>query len=353
MNIIDERDVRTINRKLKKKEYDEIITLSASDKDEVVRLLDEGAVVTADGYIDFYIMKGTLQKYYDSLPDDYEGSINLGHMPFANFPILLGKWTKKDLSLVDTGSGRMGLDVKLRLDEENFLVKELRRADYTLGVSVEMGFSRNEERTEDYGILMVDDVFIHDFAIVGDAGNVNSSGIRLKTKGENMDFQKILALLGDDADLEKVNDILDKLSEAKMSADDGEKEPEEGEKDLEAEENEPEEGESTPEEDEKDLESGEGDTDDGEKGPEPETEESPEGEAVELSAVMALVQGLTERVEALESEKTALETELNAKKQAEADFVKKFKKLSVSLSTERKEPEVVHNEVSYTDGFGG
>ena len=341
MNIIDERDVRTIHRKLKKKEYDEIITLS-TDNDDYVRLLDEGMVVTAQGTPDFYIMKGTLQKYLDALPDDYEGSINLGHMPFATFPILLGSWTKEDFRLVDIGGGRKGLDVKLNLDEENLLVKELRRAKYDLGVSAEFSFERNEELTEDYGLLMIDSIFIRDFAIVGDAGNVNSMGIQLK--GDSMDFKKVMSLLGDDADLNKVNDILDKLTEEKelevteeVTEEVEETEEVSEEKDLEASE----ETEEVSEEEEVELSS------------EEESEEKSEEEEITLATVMEAINGLNERIKTLESEKADLEQKLSAKEQSEAEFVQKFKKLGVALSTERTEPVVEHNEVSFTDGFGG
>ena len=341
MNIIDERDVRTIHRKLKKKEYDEIITLS-TDNDDYVRLLDEGMVVTAQGTPDFYIMKGTLQKYLDALPDDYEGSINLGHMPFATFPILLGSWTKEDFRLVDIGGGRKGLDVKLNLDEENLLVKELRRAKYDLGVSAEFSFERNEELTEDYGLLMIDSIFIRDFAIVGDAGNVNSMGIQLK--GDSMDFKKVMSLLGDDADLNKVNDILDKLTEEKelkvteeVTEEVEETEEVSEEKDLEASE----ETEEVSEEEEVELSS------------EEESEEKSEEEEITLATVMEAINGLNERIKTLEAEKADLEQKLSAKEQSEAEFVQKFKKLGVALSTERTEPVVEHNEVSFTDGFGG
>lgn len=342
MNIIDERDVRTIHRKLKKKEYDEIITLS-TDNDDYVRLLDEGMVVTAQGTPDFYIMKGTLQKYLDALPDDYEGSINLGHMNFATFPILLGSWTKEDFRLVDIGGGRKGLDVKLNLDEENFLVKELRRAKYDLGVSAEFSFERNEELTEDYGLLMIDSIFIRDFAIVGDAGNVNSMGIQLK--GDSMDFKKVMSLLGDDADLNKVNDILDKLTEEKeleVTEETEEVSEKAEEKDLEASEETEEvsEEEEAPVDTEVELSA-------------EESEEESEEEEITLATVMEAINGLNERIKTLESEKADLEQKLSAKEQSEAEFVQKFKNLSVALSTERTEPVVEHNEVSYTDGFGG
>lgn len=331
MNIIDERDVRTIHRKLKKKEYDEIMKLSTSDG-QVVRLLDEGMVVRSDGSPDFYIMKGTLQKFYDSLEDDYEGSINLGHMDFATFPILLGKWAKKDLSLVDIGNGRQGLDVNLRLDEDSLLVKELRRATYDLGVSAEFTFTRNEEATEEMGLLIIDSLRIWDFAIVGDAGNVNSMGIRLK--GENMDIKDVIALMNKD-NLSEINDALDEALESKeLAAEEAVEETvEEAAEEKELEVEEVEETEET-----KELDVEEDDDDD-------------EDETLNLATVMETLGQLTSRIEKLEAEKADLETKLSAKNKSEADFVEKFKKLT-SVLAESKEPVVVE-QASFTDGIGG
>lgn len=325
MNIIDERDVRTVYRKLKKKEYDDILTLSTK-KDETYRLLDEGMVVNGRGNPDFYIMKGTLQKYYDALPDDYEGHIDLGHMDFATFPILLGKWTKKDLSLVDIGSGRKGLDVKLRLDEDSLIVKELRRVDYDLGISAEFSYERDEKATDEYGLLMVNEIFIRGFAIVGDAGNVNSGGIQLK-EGEDMDFKKVLSLIKDGDDLSKLNDLLDQaLAE---------------EKELDATEEPEEETEETEEPEEETEEEAE------------ETEETEKSEEqLSLAEIAEAIKDLKIEIESLKTEKEQLQAQLNAKEQAETAFLEKFKKLNVSLSTERKEPEVVQ-KASFTDGFGG
>ena len=349
MNIIDERDIRTIHRKLRKKEFDELITLSAK-KDKTVRLLDEGMVVTAGGNPDFYIMKGTLQAYFDAIPDDYEGSINLGHMPFANFPILLGDWAKKDLKLVDIGSGRKGLDVTLHLDSENLLVKELKRADYDLGVSAELTYELDAAATEEYGIPMVNKLFIWNFAIVGEAGNVNSSGIKLG--GKNMELKEILAMIGDGKDLSAVNDVLDKALETPK--------PEEKDK----EDGKPEKQEEKPAELEGKPEKPEGKPAEEPEKPEEKPKEEPkteekEGEKTDLSVVMDMIKGLSDRVKALEAEKDSLEEEksklskeLEAKKQSEADFVEKFKKLGVALATESKEPEV-EEELFFTDGFGG
>lgn len=334
MNIIDERDVRTVYRKLRKKEFDDIITLSAR-KDETVRLLDEGMVVTAGGNPDFYIMKGTLQAFYDALPDNYEGSINLGHMTFASFPILLGNWRKKDLKVVDIGGGRKGLDVTLRLDDKSLLVKELRRAKYSLGVSAEFSYKYDEEATDSYGILMVNEIFIHDFAIVGEAGNVNSSGIELK--GEKMEFSNLIKLMGEEKDLSAINDLIDQALEEKKldateekTADPEEKPSEEGKKLAE-----------TPKEEEKLAEEGDKNL---------EAEEKP-AEEISLASVMEAINGLNAKIDALSAENEDLKQKLSAKEQEEAKFVQNFKKLNTALATERKET-VVTTPV-FTDGIGG
>lgn len=154
-----------------------------------------------------------------------------------------------------------------------------------------------------------------------------------------MDFKKVMSLLGEDTDLSKVNDILDKLVEGEKELEVSEEEvseeveeTEEETKELEAEEE--------PEEETKELEV-------------EETEEEPTNgeEEITLASVMEAINGLNDRIKSLESENTELKAQLSAKEQSEAEFIEKFKNLSVALSTEREEP--VTNEVTYTDGFGG
>ena len=321
MNIIDERDVRTVYRKLRKKEYDDLITLSVNAESEDVRLLDEGMVVDAYGNPLFYIMKGTLEKYLEALPDDYVGSINLGHMDFATFPILLGKWTKDDFSLVDIGDGRKGLNVRLNLDDENFIVKELKRASYDLGVSAEFGFHVNEQFTQEYGIEILDDIFISNFAIVGEAGNVNSSGIRLKGDKMAVDVKDLTAALegGEQPDLTEINKKLDALLSEEEAAEEAVEEVKEEAVEEAAEE--------------------------------PEEEEAKEEPEIDLAAVLETVKQLQEEVQALKEKNQSLTEELSAKRQAEAEFIEKFKTLSVSLYRENATKEVVAKDV-YTDGIG-
>ena len=191
-NIIAERDKRDEVRKKAKREFDSIITLSIKDDDhrtiklsatgngKTVRLLDEGMVVDGNGDAWFYIEKGSLQTFYDNLSDDYVGTINLGHLPLATHPIILGQWTKKDLTIVDIGDDRKALDVDLKLNEELNIVQDLRKQPFELGVSAEFTGAIDWEATERTGLEFLKSVTITDFAIVGDAGNVNSGGIELK-----------------------------------------------------------------------------------------------------------------------------------------------------------------------------
>lgn len=339
MNIIDERDVRTIHRKLQKKKYDEILTLSVSDGGQSVRLLDEGTVVSASGSPLFYLTKGTLERYLEVLPDDYEGSINLGHMDFATFPILLGKWTKDDFTLVDIGDGRKGLNVNLRLDEDNFLVKELRRASYDLGVSAEFGYHVNEELSEKMGLEIIDEIFISDFAIVGEAGNVNSSGIRLKggpmktikelsealekegtSTIEGLD-KKLAELLDD----EKVEEVVEEEKAEEVAEEVAEEPAEEAEEAAEETAEEPAEEEKA--------------------------EEKVEEEKSELSAIAEQIDAMRKELSDLKAENEELKSKLSVKDKAEKEFVERFKTLAVSLSTERV-AETVETEDVFTDGIG-
>lgn len=181
MNILIERDIATEKRKLAKKKWDKIFNLSVPtqevDAPEGVRLLDEGTVVDGDGNPWFYIRKGTLKRFYESLSDDFVGYITLAHIPFDTFPFSLGTWRKSDLSLIDNGDGFYGLNVTPNIDNESIFVKELQRLSHTVGISVEMHTKADEKMSRKLKLEIVDEVDIHGFSVVGNAGNVNSSGI--------------------------------------------------------------------------------------------------------------------------------------------------------------------------------
>lgn len=340
MKLIEERDKRTVRRKIAKKEWDEMITLSVNDT-QTVRLLDEGAVVMANGNIDFYIQKGTLEKFLNDLEEDYVGTINVGHMDFASFPFILGTWTKKDLHLVDIGDGRKGLDVDLHLDYENPLVKSLAMMPYSLGVSAEFYVHVNEEASNRIGVEVIDDLFIHDFAIVGEAGNVNSSGIKLKG-GTKVTLKELTEKLG-----VTESEVLDAVDESIEKEETLEAEPETDEKELEVDKAEELSVEETVVEDEveeKELEA---------------TEEVVEDETDKMLAVMSdVIEKLSAKVDTLTSQVVDLtaqleqkEKELAVKDEKAKSFGDKFKHLYASLAED--EPVVeTKKEVLRTDGIG-
>lgn len=178
-----QRDLVTEYRKKRKEEFDKIINLSVTGEEtprfsdaQVVKLLDDGMAVDGKGDPWFYVKRGTVERFYRELSDDFVGYINLAHLPLEKFPFILGTWTKKDLSLVDK-DGLTGLNVRLNLDEESIFVKELRRQPFRLSISAETGVHINRHLTQKIGIDVWDKIDIRGFSIVGNAGNVNSSGI--------------------------------------------------------------------------------------------------------------------------------------------------------------------------------
>lgn len=227
---------RTLLRIKEKEKYDSMIDLKSKKPDEsvyyfsakssnenVVRLLDEGMIVDAMGNPDVYIKRGTIQSFYDNLPDDYIGTVNIGHKEYATDPFPVGIWTKKDLYVVDIGDNRKALDVNLNLDYESRDIKELQRTDVPVGVSVKMSYSIDGKSSEEYGIPVIDSINVIDYAIVGEAGNVRSSNVKLnggkevaKTK-ENSFFENLFG---------KTVDTKQEKKELNVSDDKGTKENE-------------------------------------------------------------------------------------------------------------------------------
>ena len=222
-DLIEKRDERTRKRKRMKRRMDSIIGLSFHDKDKKVmsltvepqKLGNNRARLIDEGYIDngFVIKKGTLEKFlhgenqyvrgweFDgeewhqtevlNLTSDFVGTVNLGHMDFSVMPYILGEWTKDDLTLVDIENDRKALDVELHLDEESVFIKELKRQSHDIGISAEFWVHENMEDTEalsetlGYYLPVFDEIYIFAYGLVGECGNVNSSGLELK--GEPME----------------------------------------------------------------------------------------------------------------------------------------------------------------------
>ena len=343
MNIIKERDARNKNRIMKKKQYDGMMTLSTQESGWYP-LLSEGMVTYGDGSPWFYIMRGALARFYDSLSEDYEGSINIGHTDMASFPErIVGKWTKRNLRLEEEEDGRYTLYTDLPVKDDHPLVEALRKADFDVGLSVEMTTSQNYELTNDreinpFGVPIVEDLFIWDYAIVGDAGDVNSMGIHLKG-GSELQMNELAKLLSKEGG-ENIAEITKLMDQALSDAETEEETSEEAEEETAEEESTEEE--ATEEE--------------GEEAASEDEEESSEDEAEEETVAdettfMAVMSQLADELKALREENADLKAQLAARNTAEAEFVKKFKKLSVSLSATPKAKPAAEHKV-YTDGIG-
>lgn len=236
-NLIEERDERTRKRKKNKRKMDELIGLSYHDEEKQVmnlsvekvslaqdtmELADKKIRLLDEGFFDqgFVIKKGNIEKYLNgknekihevvmgedgeweygdvlNLTDDFVGHVNLGHMDFASFPFIIGEWKKEDLSLTDIGNDRVGLDVNLNLDKNSIFVKELKRQPYDIGVSAEFYYSVNYDDTVSLSEMLgtytpvIDEIFIFAYGLVGECGNVNSSGLELSSEVNIMDKEKI------------------------------------------------------------------------------------------------------------------------------------------------------------------
>ncbi len=365
-NLITERDERTKRRKKFKQKIDKIYNLSYKDEEKMmlsadgvmklsdskIRLLDEGAVV-GDDFVSFIIKKGTLEKYLNGdnevLPNidpNEKYTVNLGHQDFATFPFIIGEFRKSDLSLVDLEDDRKGLDVDLHLDEDSVFVQELKRQPYDIGVSAEFNYHADWDATFEIGILVIDEVYIFAYGLVGECGNVNSSGLELK--GDAM---------------ENIKDIIteETLDEEKLGAEEAEipatteTEPtaEETSEVEEAEDNEPaeEEADEETEETEEESEGDEAEVEEAgeEDGDEDEGEEAEDTDAEELSVVNALreqIQTLTNRIAELEEANAKLKKtnrKLSSKHQNELDkkkeFIETLKGLSVELLPDEDKKE--------------
>lgn len=179
---------------LKDKEL--ILTLNnAYLQDNSVRLLDEGAIMYEGGKrVRLYIMKGAIDKFYQSLSDDYVGYVNLAHIDIWSLPLNIGIWTKQDLTVVDIGDGRKGLNVNADINENLNIVKDLRAQEIPLSISAELQLQIDWEKTYTLDFLCVSGIDIKGFSVVGNPANTNSTSIELNVKGEDeMNLKEFLS----------------------------------------------------------------------------------------------------------------------------------------------------------------
>lgn len=228
MKIIKQIQENLKFRKQKKETYDKIVEFSNTTNGEWNRLLDEGFVFFGDGSIRNYIQKGVLAEYYNSLDDDFVGYIKATHDSLFNINLVtVGKFTKKDLRLVDIGDGRQGLDVRFNLDYNNILLNIMQQGAEILGsplsISAEFECTYNDALTEklsgDFGEYapVIDRLFINGFAFTDDPANVNSYDVNF-TKGEKSMTEKEI-LTTEDAEVKEETEDTNATEDTKASED--------------------------------------------------------------------------------------------------------------------------------------
>lgn len=308
-------------RKKGKAFYDNAITLSSVDKEnhyvsvnlssgyvenKPTRLIDEGAITYEGGDdIRLYIKKGAVQAFYDSLSSDYVGYINLAHIDIASLPLNLGTWTKDDLTVVDIGDGRKGLDVNVKLNRELHIVQDLLKQEIPLSISAELRGTLDLESSFKFNAPFYDEIEITGFSVVANPANVNSTGENLNSKGDsemNL-WEKILKLSSENKE-EKKNEALENKEEEKE-----EKEPESKE-----------EGTKNEEEDKKGEET-------------LETVEMSKDDMEKINKFMDAFEALSAKVEALEQENAELKEKLKNSKKEKTEFEKKAESTLDRLSS--------------------
>ncbi|MCI7165562.1 MAG: hypothetical protein MR967_01270 [Holdemanella sp.] len=332
-------------RKKGKAFYDNAITLSSVDKEnhyvsvnlssgyvenKPTRLIDEGAITYEGGDdIRLYIKKGAVQAFYDSLSSDYVGYINLAHIDIASLPLNLGTWTKDDLTVVDIGDGRKGLDVNVKLNRELHIVQDLLKQEIPLSISAELRGTLDLESSFKFNAPFYNEIEIAGFSVVANPANVNSTGENLNSKGDsemNL-WEKILKLSSENKE-EKKNEALENKEEEKE-----EKEPESKEEGTENEE-EAKKGEET-------LETVEMSKDDMEK----------------INKFMDAFEALSAKVEELEAENAELKEKLKNSKKEKTEFEKKAEstldRLSSLISGQANDKEKKEEKLASTSKVSG
>lgn len=332
-------------RKKGKAFYDNAITLSSVDKEnhyvsvnlssgyvenKPTRLIDEGAITYEGGDdIRLYIKKGAVQAFYDSLSSDYVGYINLAHIDITSLPLNLGTWTKDDLTVVDIGDGRKGLDVNVKLNRELHIVQDLLKQEIPLSISAELRGTLDFESSFKFNAPFYNEIEISGFSVVANPANVNSTGENLNSKGDsemNL-WEKILKLSSENKE-EKKNEALENKEEEKE-----EKAPESKAEGTENKE-EAKKGEET-------LETVEMSKDDMEK----------------INKFMDAFEALSAKVEALEQENAELKEKLKNSKKEKTEFEKKAEstldRLSSLISGQANDKEKKEEKLASTSKVSG
>lgn len=300
------------------------------------RLIDEGAITYEGGDdIRLYIKKGAVQAFYDSLSSDYVGYINLAHIDITSLPLNLGTWTKDDLTVVDIGDGRKGLDVNVKLNRELHIVQDLLKQEIPLSISAELRGTLDLESSFKFNAPFYNEIEIAGFSVVANPANVNSTGENLNSKGDsemNL-WEKILKLSSENKE-EKKNEALENKEDEKE-----EKEPSKEENTLESKE------EGTENEEAK-------------KGEETlETVEMSKDDMEKINKFMDAFEALSAKVEKLETENAELKEKLKNSKKEKTEFEKKAEstldRLSSLISGQANDKEKKEEKLASTSNVSG
>lgn len=339
-------------RKKGKAFYDNAITLSSVDKEnhyvsvnlssgyvenKPTRLIDEGAITYEGGDdIRLYIKKGAVQAFYDSLSSNYVGYINLAHIDITSLPLNLGTWTKDDLTVVDIGDGRKGLDVNVKLNRELHIVQDLLKQEIPLSISAELRGTLDFESSFKFNAPFYNEIEIAGFSVVANPANVNSTGENLNSKGDsemNL-WEKILKLSSENKE-EKKNEALENKEDEKE-----EKETSKEEKTPESKTDETENKEEAKKSEET-LETVEMSSEDMEK----------------INKFMDAFEALSAKVEALETENAELKQKLESSKKEKTEFEKKagstLDRLSSLISGQANDKEKKEEKLASTSKVSG
>ena len=276
-------------RKKGKAFYDNAITLSSVDKEnhyvsvnlssgyvenKPTRLIDEGAITYEGGDdIRLYIKKGAVQAFYDSLSSDY------------------------DLTVVDIGDGRKGLDVNVKLNRELHIVQDLLKQEIPLSISAELRGTLDFESSFKFNAPFYNEIEISGFSVVANPANVNSTGENLNSKGDsemNL-WEKILKLSSENKE-EKEPSKEEKAPESKEEGTENKEEAKKGEETL-------------------------------------ETVEMSKDDMEKINKFMDAFEALSAKVEALEQENAELKEKLKNSKKEKTEFEKKAESTLDRLSS--------------------
>lgn len=320
-------------------------------QDNYVRLLDEGVVVDSDDYVYAVIKKGTVKRWFDSLPDSFVGRIDKDHCT----SIELGSFTKKDLRLVECENGRYAVDVNVSLDKELYATKDLLRANNRFAISAEFYSKVDEYITytkatgeklsdgeRDYLVPVIEDIKIEGYAVVASPKNANSYNEDLLVnasaeEGNPMSKKEIEAL--EAAEEQKVEEVEETQEETQ-------------EENLEAEQ--PAQADNSTEETEDEAKDGESEEETEGDGEQPESSDDEE-QFDAADEVAKAIESLKAEIAAKDAKIAELEQKFAAQTQKEANLNEKLAKLlnfSTENPTEAEGAEMTSGKDKEEDAYG-